>query len=1078
MIDFILADTTHYAMLKGLQKVSEESQKSLFTNFIVIVPDSKTIMAENYLLSLSKSGAFSNVHIYSLKRLLNKIAPVNNSLVLTKTAATMIIRKVVLENIDNLVCFKKTANTNGFAEIIFGTISQLKSSNISVADFYNMIEDAKPALKIKMQDIALIYDGYQQYIENNYIDQSDLLTILGQSASSCEFIRESYIYYLGFESITAEGLSTVKELIKSCKNFTVSASYMANTINSHIADNEVYNKFKGVADEFKYQYSPKRYNQPFSSDFLHIKNNLYAYPAKTKQQVGCVEVLEATNSVDEVDFVCQKISSLIKSGARYKDIAVIVNGMEGYKDIINQAFNSFGFSYFLAQPYDYSTHPLFRLIKSYIEIVRKNYESTDCIEFLSNILINSTGYLEDFINYVNKYGINHAKFTKPFVKFDEKVITKEQLEGIESLRVAMVKKVEFFKGNLNTVNDYVNAINNMLQDINLTERLSALEHSLSEDKVYQNITSQVKTKLDSVLLQLQTFMGENKMSLEMFENILLSGLECLDVSLVPISQDAISVSDSPDGLLNIKYLFILNSSEGNFPVKQQDCGLIADADIAELNLSGNNPIEPTIKTINRRERYKAYETLLLPSDKLFLSYNNGSGENMLKASNIIDQLLNMFGESLSVQKYSGEFSIAGDNYVNDLKTKICSTNKAIKYVCSNIGDNLLYGNYTDANLVSAVYNASKKYIPLNLKQALESINSEPNYIVNNSEKLYFKNGKTSTSQLEKYFTCPFLFYANYGLRLKENESSKLKALDVGNILHKLAEVFMKKLMSNSALNVNLAAKNIINDILAEEYIVDDNKFLVKIITEEAVRLCENLADEYFHSHFKPIGLEKSFGKNQQYKEVQLTEEISLEGKIDRIDKYNDRFRIIDYKTGKIEDNIKRVFYGKKIQLVTYLLAMQNSGLKPAGVVYFPIRNEFKENSTKIKGFFINDANVIMSMDTTLGEDKLVSDKLDIKLNKPKNGEYNLRASSSLLFDSEFESLAKYVKQMCKIAINEILQGYAKPSPIRLSDSDSLPCENCEFKGVCGVEKTEYALGRKCYTDVKINNITSIGGEDD
>lgn len=1077
MIDFILADTTHYAMLKGLQQVSKQSEQNLFTSCIVIVPDSKTIMAENYLLSLSKTGAFSNVHIYSLKRLLNKISPINNSLVLTKTAGTMIVRKIILENIDNLVCFKKTANTNGFAEIIYGTICQLKSSNISVTDFYNMIDGVKPALKIKMQDIALIYDQYQQYIENNYIDQSDLLTILKESASSSNFIKESFIYYLGFESVTAEGISTIKELIRNCKGFTVSASYMAETLNSHIADNEVFNKFKAIADELKYQYSPKKYNQPFNGDFLHIKNNMYAYPAKIKKGTNAVEILEATSKLTEVDFVAQKISALIKGGARYKDIAVIVNGIEEYKTPIEQTFKSFGFSYFISEPYDYSLHPLFRLIKSYIEVVRKNYDATDCIEFLSNILINSTNSLEDFINYVNKYGINHLKFTKPFTMYDEKTITQEQLQAIEGLRVALVNKVNLFKKEKSTVADYISAINNMLAELNITGRLKSLEESLNSDKVFQNITAQVKTKLDNVLSQMQTFLGGSVVSLEMFENILLGGLSVTDVSLVPVSQDAIIVSPSADGLLDIKYLFVVNATEGNFPVKQQDCGIIGDAEIQELNNIGTNSIEPTIKTINRRERYKAYETLLLPECKLVLSYNNGSGENLLKASNIIDQLDNMFG-GIAAQKYVSEFDISLDNLKADVQTKLCTPNKVVKYVCDQVGEKLMYGNYSNASLASAAYNSGKKYMPYNLKQALDNINTPQDYTVKNGDKLYFNNSKTSTSQLEKYFTCPFLFFANYGLRLKENESSKLKALDVGNILHKLAEVFMYKLMSNNSLNVNLAAKNIINDILAKEYVVEDNKFLIKIIQEEAIRLCNRLADEYFHSHFKPIGLEKTFGAGQSIGAVKLTDSISLEGKIDRIDKYNDRFRIIDYKTGKVEDNIKRVFYGKKIQLVTYLLAMQNSGLKPAGVVYFPIRNEFNSASSKIKGFFISDANILMSMDTTLGENKLVSDQLDVKLNKPKNGEFNLRASSNLLTGSQFAGLADYVQKMCKNAVAEILQGYAQPSPIRLTDSDNLPCENCPYKGVCGVEKTEYAFGRKCYTDVKIENIMSIGGQDD
>ena len=59
---------------------------------------------------------------------------------------------------------------------------------------------------------------------------------------------------------------------------------------------------------------------------------------------------------------------------------------------------------------------------------------------------------------------------------------------------------------------------------------------------------------------------------------------------------------------------------------------------------------------------------------------------------------------------------------------------------------------------------------------------------------------------------------------------------------------------------------------------------------------------------------------------------------------------------------------------------------------------------------------------------------------------------------------------------EILQGNIKPSPIRLSESDKPHCVSCEFAGVCGVQKTEFAMGRKCYADVKIDAISKLEGE--
>lgn len=1081
-IDFILADNTHFAMLKTLDEVIKASQADKFGTFIVLVPDGKTIMAERYLLKNCSAGAFSNIYIYTLKRLLNKIAPLNNKLVLNKTAGTMIVRKIVLENLDKLVCFKKTAGTNGFAEIIYGTISQLKSSGVSVADFYDMLGGVVASTQIKMQDIAFLYDSYQQFIENRYIDQSDLYSILEASIDKSEFVKNSNIFFAGYESITNEAISVCKSLIGVCKKFVVSCAYMTNISNGHIADNEIFNKFKHIADQKNYQYIPQKYRQPLNADFRHIQENLYAYPAKIRCGTQSIEIGSALDISGEIDWVAQKIAGLIKAGVRYKNIALVVNGLDAYQEKIDSIFSQYQFSYFISQPYDYSNHPLFKLIKSYLEVCRKNYDKNACISFLSNTLMEKAQYLDDFINYINQYGINYGKFTKPFVNFDEKIISKSQFESIENLRKFLVDCVGKFDARKSTAGEYILQVKNMLDRLQILQKLENLQKEQSRDKVSQSITSQAYNKFKIIAEQIDTFLGAEEMSLDMFQSILLSGLTVTDVSIIPTSMDSITISSNADGLMDIDYLFILNATEGNFPLKQQDCGVISDSEIVQLNGKSDKTIEPTIKTINRRERYKAYETLLRANKKVILSFNNGSGENLLKQSNIIDQLINMFGGEnyLPIQKYISEFNISAEDYENDIYSKLCSKNRAIKYVCSQIGNKRALGNFADVRLVNASYFASQKYMPENLKYALENINVVEDYQLSVSKELYFANGKTSTSQLEQYFECPFLFFTRYGLRLKENLSSKLKALDVGNILHKVAEIFMKKLIKNNDLDVQKTSQSIVNEIIKTEYIEEDNKFLLKIVSQEAIRLCEKLQEEYVHSFYKPQMLEQSFGLDKKVGGVSLDYGITLEGKIDRVDICDDRFRIIDYKTGKIEDNIKRVFYGKKIQLVTYLLAMKNMHLKPGAVVYFPIRNEFStenKKTGKMKGFFINSSDQILKMDTTLGADKLASDTIDVKLNKPKNGEFNLRSSANLFSDSQFEDLQNYVQKLCSKAVQEILEGYIMPSPIRLSESDKSHCVSCEFAGVCGVDKTQYAMGRKCYTDIKIDTITKLQGEE-
>ena len=1081
-IEFVLADTTEQAMLAGLDLLMQKAEQDKFGSYIALIPEQKTIMAEKYLLKRSSNGAFANIYIYSPNRLLFKISPTASSNVLSKVGSIMVVRKIIFDNIDKLVCYRKSAKTNGFAEVIFGTISQLKSSGVGVSEFYDMIDSASASLKIKLQDIALIYDQYQQYIENNYIDQLDVVNVLSAVSENSQFIKDSNIYFLGHESTTSQILNMCKNLAKNSKNFVVSAPYLQNLANDHIFDNEVYTKFAKLADELNYPYFPKKINKKYLPDFEHIKNNLFAYPPKIKDNVASVEILSSITQKEEIDFVAQKITKLVRNGAKYNSIAVVVPNLADYSETIEKVFNEYEFSYFCNIPYDYARHPLFNLIKSVIDILRKNYDKADVIEFLSNVFVGQSKNLTDLINYIEKYGINHNKFKEQFEKFDDKIWSQEQFDQIEQTRKFLIDTISAVEFDKQTVSEYNKCLLQMLDKLDIDEKIELLINEQQDDLVEQNVTKQARNKLYQAIEQLQMFMGAENVSLEEYQKILLSGLEVSDVSVIPVAKDCIIVSDSIDGLEGIDYLFVMNATEGNFPTKKQDCGIILDSEIFELNEKTQTNIEPTIKTINRRERFKAYETMIFANKQITLSYCEGFGEQSNRPCNIIDQLLTMFGgnNKLEIQKYLGEFNFDANNFEDDIKNKLCSQNKVEKYLCQEIGNVLTTDNFEASQVANGAYFAVFDKMSDNLKNKISKINLPQTYQIDTAKDIFFKDGKTSTSQLERYFTCPFLFFVDYGLRLCENQTSKLQVYDVGNILHKVAEEFVKKICKNEQIDIKNTVKNIVDDIILNNYVADDNKFLIKMVYDEAARLCERLFEEYKNSRFHPIGLEQFFGANGKYPAIRITDKISMQGKIDRIDAFNKRFRIIDYKTGKIEDNLKMVYYGKKIQLVTYLLAMQNTGFKPAAVVYYPIRNEYSRdasNKPKMKGFYLHNVDVAKDMDTRLSAENLASSILDIKFKKPiKDGELLFCNEKNYFSDKQFEDLQVYVKELCKKAVEEILDGNIVPSPIRFAEKENAYCASCKFRGVCGVEKTNFADGRKCYSKIEIEDISNIGGK--
>ena len=332
-------------------------------------------------------------------------------------------------------------------------------------------------------------------------------------------------------------------------------------------------------------------------------------------------------------------------------------------------------------------------------------------------------------------------------------------------------------------------------------------------------------------------------------------------------------------------------------------------------------------------------------------------------------------------------------------------------------------------------------------------------------------GTTSISELESYFACPFKHFADYGLRLKDRELSDMKALDVGDILHLVCEKFVNFALKRKVTDVQKVSKSILKEVLSlEKYSEEDNKILVKILQEEVVRLCNALLEEMQKSLFKTTNTEEWFGKGGKFEGITICEnpKIEIVGKIDRIDQTqpdqngNGYFRIMDYKTGKIDANAVDIYYGKKLQLAIYLDAVKNKDKTPAGVLYFPIHNEYADqmknlsNAYKCKGFILNDKHSILKMDTTLTLESPKSKFIfpEVKTNKENlsTGEIEFKSNESLISAEEMQSISSYAKKLASKAVKEILDGFVKPTPLK--SSDGLSCKYCAYKNICGIVKNQ------------------------
>lgn len=1081
-MDFVLSTTTDYAMQKALQKVLAQAEQDVFGSYIVVAPETKTLEVERFLLENSKTKAFANIYIYSFSRLLKRVQ-IKPVFPLSKEAGVMIVRNLVMALSGDLTCYKKTAGTVGFAENIYETIQQLKSSGISPIELSETAKKCPTALKIKLEDIALIYDAYENYLGEELVDPSDKLSMLESQLEVSDKIKNSHIYVVGFDSLTANACSVIKGFVKNALSVTVSASFIhKDKKNSHIADNEVFEHLKAVAESLHIKYDPEFYEKPLSGDFKHIVENLYSYPLKKEKTQGNLKLMGFPNFETEA----KKVASLIKQDiilgkCRYKDNCVYVAD-SGITDIIASAFDEFEIPYFVAEPFEFESHELFVFIKLLFLMIRKNMEAEDVLKFARSGLIGlDFDMVDDFENYVLKYGINHNKFLKPFT-FGNGAMSSQNAEKVREELCNIVKKFADVYNETMTIGEISTSVLAFLEEYGMELKLKVLQEKqeLLGKQRHSYATKQAYGKAVEVLSMLSQFLGEQKAKLEDFYTLLISGLESADISLLPLSIDQVQIVASADGLYDIKNLYVVGASDGNFPIREQDLGLIQDAEIGALEGLSEKKIEPTIKTINRRERFKVFELLSLAKEKLTISFSEHiSGGEEAKMTALMQSLSALFldknGDDFPINKYYNAFDgeEVDKNNLKGFAIRLGTKRVALNYLSESLSKYRQGLNYEQGTyFVHSLYKALEDDFDEDTKKWFNNINKDQeNLIISNAKDLFFPKGTTSISQIERYFACPFEHFATYGLKLKEKELASMRALDVGDILHEVAEKFINFTKNHKDIKIETVASNLLKSVLSKEkYSEEDNRILIKILESEAVRLCKNLYAELEVSSFKLLATEKWFGKNGEYKGILLNDEnkIELVGKIDRIDQTDKYYRLIDYKTGKIESSAEDIYYGRKLQLALYLSAIDEIKKEPAGVLYFPIRNEFADGKAKaqetykMKGFILNDPNAIFSMDNSICYDnpksRFVFPVLNAGKEAVKKGEIAFRKDDSLLTSGQMKSMASYAVAVSTKAVEEMVEGYVEASPYK--HSGKMTCDHCEFKNVCGIMSKDYSSVRE------------------
>ena len=195
------------------EEINEKIKSGEKNKIYIITPEQFSYTAEKKLMQNKKADIKAEVITFKRMayRVVNEVGGINHNN-LTKCGKAMIFYSIMQKEKNNLKLLNKTDEN---IDLVMRTISEFKKNKISVEDLKKEINNIQDNyLKLKLQDMILIYEKFNLNIENKYIDETDLLTSLSENIEKIDLYKNAYFYIDEFIGYTKQELEIIKKILK------------------------------------------------------------------------------------------------------------------------------------------------------------------------------------------------------------------------------------------------------------------------------------------------------------------------------------------------------------------------------------------------------------------------------------------------------------------------------------------------------------------------------------------------------------------------------------------------------------------------------------------------------------------------------------------------------------------------------------------------------------------------------------------------------------------------------------------------------------------------------------------------
>lgn len=1083
-------------------EIIQASIKEPERNFYLIVPEQYTMEAQRELVTMHPAGGMMNIDAIGMNRLAYRVFDelgISTGQVLEDFGKSMLIKKILCEQQDTLHVYGSYYDKLGFVDEMKSMMSEIFQYNIK-QDMIDEIMEQIPEDSVvagKMQDIRHIYEEFEAFAGERYIVAEQLVELLTRHVGQSKLVCGSSLYFDGFTGFTPVQLELVEKLMTCAEDLTFSFTLDDRDQKyEHIKDYELFYLTKttikklteaaaaaGVEIE-----SPVvlpgtiNYRLGENRELFFLERNLFRSPyQKWKQPLERIHLTATGDAQDEIVFVASTIRRLVREkGYRYKDIAIVAGDLEQASHIYERVMNEYEIPVFIDANACLKANPCAETIRSVLAVLADDFSYDSVFRFLKAGMTDlSFEDIELLENYALKRGVRgYSRWNRAVSENYEKTSP----VNIEEIRQAFMKMFgdirKVFADKKAVTKDYVEALYDFLLQIHMYEKLEARKNELYEENRINegDAYGQIFEKTVRLFDKIAELLGDTKMSVKEFYEIVDTGLSDIEVGVVPPTVDRVLIGDITRSRLNhIKVLFFTSVNDGIVPKAPKKGRILSDRDRDILSDCGLE-LAPSDKQNSYIEQFYIYTILTKPSDHLYISYHKLSASlESMRPSYLLGRISNIF-PSLQAEEYDAA-SCMPDTVNRSLRRILRAEDS------EDAESRILTRILTEKGFAGELTAIYKGRTYRNVAEQLP-----PETIA----LLYGRYLHASVSKLELYARCGFAYFLKYGLRLKEREMYQVDVRNVGVILHSVMEGLFKQVRdtrNNDWENfpedermlmvtelVNRAAEESAGDFFEDNA---RNAYMLQMIERMAQTSAGMLQKHIRLGSMKPGMLEKTFDSAKDEVGSYLFElpnqiQMSINGKIDRVDVEEEDgtvyIKVIDYKSSTRKLSLEEVLNGEQLQLVTYSaiayeiekMIYPDKNIQIAGLLYYSFDDpvieiesseidtgteqpEFSDQEKldaermekmKLQGFVNESPAVIQKMDHTCNQ------SLPVKLDK--NGD--IKKSENVVSADQIRTIMELTRENIEELGSQIAKGKIAIEPYK--NKSNTGCDYCEFKNIC------------------------------